>query len=79
MQRHVVSLKQTDVSEVRTVSTITVMMEAVRNSETLVYFNETTQSYIPGGCHLQINNLKCKTKMKVTQQFSAQTSNTKLN
>jgi hypothetical protein len=28
------------------------MMEAVRTSETSVYFNETTERYIPDGCHL---------------------------
>jgi hypothetical protein len=35
-------------------------MEAVRTSETLDYFNETTQSYIPGGSHLILSceNLK---------------------
>jgi hypothetical protein len=41
------------VSEVRTASTIAVMMEAVRTSETSVYFiNKTTRRYIPEGCHL---------------------------
>jgi hypothetical protein len=33
---------------------ITLMMEAVHTSETLVYFNETTQRYIPAGCHIHI-------------------------
>jgi hypothetical protein len=33
---------------------ITMMMEAVRTSETSVYFNETTRRYIPEGCHLQV-------------------------
>jgi hypothetical protein len=28
------------------------MMEAVRTSETLVYFNETTRRYTPEGYHL---------------------------
>jgi hypothetical protein len=32
------------------------MMEAVRTSETLVYFNDTTQSYIPEGSHLLIHS-----------------------
>jgi len=32
------------------------MMEAVCTSETLVYFNETTQSYIPEGSHLLIHS-----------------------
>jgi lipopolysaccharide biosynthesis regulator YciM len=31
-------------------------MEAVRTSETLVYFNEITQHYIPEGCDLQCRN-----------------------
>jgi hypothetical protein len=31
------------------------MMEAVRTSETSVYFNETTGRYIPESCHLQVN------------------------
>jgi hypothetical protein len=35
------------------------MMEAVCDSET-VYFNETTQHYIPEGCHLQ-NSFVLKT------------------
>jgi hypothetical protein len=54
MQRRVVTLKWTDVSEVRTASIIRVvnsfndvMMEAVRTSETTVNFNVTTQRYIP--------------------------------
>jgi hypothetical protein len=43
MYRRVVTLKQTDVSDVRTASIIRAMMEAVRTSETLVrlYFDET--------------------------------------
>jgi hypothetical protein len=28
------------------------MMEAIRTSETPVYFNKTTRRYIPEGCHL---------------------------
>jgi hypothetical protein len=40
-------LEQTDVSEIRTASTISLMMEAVHNSETSVYFKETTWRYIP--------------------------------
>jgi hypothetical protein len=37
------------------------MMEAVRTSETSVYFNETTRRFISEGCHLHIRrreNLK---------------------
>jgi len=49
--RRVVSLKYTDVSELRTASIIT-LMGTVRTSETSVYFNETTRLYIPEGCHL---------------------------
>jgi hypothetical protein len=30
----------------------TLIMEAVRTSETSVYFNETTRRYNPEGCHL---------------------------
>jgi hypothetical protein len=30
------------------------MMEAVRTSETSVYFIETTRRYIPQGCHHQV-------------------------
>jgi hypothetical protein len=45
---HVVSQKQTDISEVYTVSIIiTPMMEAVHTSETLVYLYNTTKRYIP--------------------------------
>jgi hypothetical protein len=47
-----------DVSEVRTVSIIrarliALMMEAVRISETSVYFHETSRRYIADSCHLQ--------------------------
>jgi hypothetical protein len=42
-----ISLKQTDVSEDLAI------MEAVRASETSAYFNDTTRSYIPDGCHLK--------------------------
>jgi hypothetical protein len=40
---------------------IAVMMEAVRISETFVYFNNITLRYIPEGCHLHtlgFQNLK---------------------
>jgi hypothetical protein len=33
------------------------MMEAVRTSETPVYFDETTRQNIPEGCHLTFLNL----------------------
>jgi hypothetical protein len=46
MWRHVVTLKSTDVSEVRTASFIALMMEAVRTSEKSVNFNVTTRHYI---------------------------------
>jgi hypothetical protein len=36
---------------------ITLMMEAVRTSETLVYSNKTTWRYIPEGSNLQFNGL----------------------
>jgi hypothetical protein len=32
----------------------TVMMEAVRTSETSVFLNEITQRYVSQGCHLQV-------------------------
>jgi hypothetical protein len=32
---------------------ISLIMEAVRTSETSVYFNETTWRYIPEGCYLR--------------------------
>jgi hypothetical protein len=35
-------------------SLITLMMEAVRTSETSLYFNETIWPYIPDTCHLNI-------------------------
>jgi hypothetical protein len=49
----IVSLKWTDVSEVRTASIITFLMEAVRISETPVYFKKTTPRYLPEDSHLQ--------------------------
>jgi hypothetical protein len=55
-------LKFTDVSEVRTSSTIiALMMEAVRTSETSVNFNVTTRRYILQDSKLHIHrreNLK---------------------
>jgi hypothetical protein len=51
-------LKYTDDSEVRNASiirainTIILMMEALRTSETSVYFMEITRRYIPAGYHL---------------------------
>jgi hypothetical protein len=39
-------LKYTDVSEVRT-EFIALIMDAVRTSETSVYFDDTTRRYIP--------------------------------
>jgi hypothetical protein len=47
MWGRVVTLKWTDVSEVRTASIIRVMNEEERASETSVHFNETTWRYIP--------------------------------
>jgi hypothetical protein len=40
------TLKLIDVSEVRTASIIRAMTEAVRTSETSVYFHDTSQRYI---------------------------------
>jgi hypothetical protein len=46
-----------DLSEVRTASIIAIMMEAVRTSETSVYY-ESTRRCIPEGYHLQrFNNV----------------------
>jgi hypothetical protein len=49
-------------------SLIGVMMEAVRTSETLVYFSETTWRYIPGGCNLHTCYQK-KLKSLAVMQF----------
>jgi hypothetical protein len=38
-------------------SVIALMMEAVRASETSIYFYDTARRHIPEGCHLQINPL----------------------
>jgi len=54
-QRRVVSLKYTDVSEMRTTSIIKAIIKAVCISETSVYSNETTRSYIPEDFNLQKN------------------------
>jgi hypothetical protein len=49
----IVSLTQTDVSEALSASIIrTVLIEAVRTSETSANFNETTPRYISEGSHL---------------------------
>jgi hypothetical protein len=47
MQRRVATLTWTNVSGVHTAYIITLMMEAVRTSETSVHFNETTPPYMP--------------------------------
>jgi hypothetical protein len=47
------NLVEVDVSEACTASIMAMMMEAVCASETSVYFNETTQCYIPECCNLQ--------------------------
>jgi hypothetical protein len=50
--RHVVSQKQTDVSEVRTASIVREkIINAVRTSETSVCLCETARRHIPGGSH----------------------------
>jgi hypothetical protein len=46
MQRRVVTFKFTDVSEVRTASIISLMIETVSTSETSVHSNQTTRRYI---------------------------------
>jgi hypothetical protein len=50
------------------------MLEAVCISETLVYFNETTQQYIPESCHFHTcchNNLKSYIILIIFQLFVA--------
>jgi hypothetical protein len=47
-------------------------MEAVRISETSVYFNETTRRCIPEGCHHPITQL-----IRITQKQRNQTNNNK--
>jgi hypothetical protein len=54
----VVSLKQTNTSEVGTASIIMAMMGAVHTSETLAYFNKSAWYYIPEGCDLHTCNHK---------------------
>jgi hypothetical protein len=39
------------------VSIISAVIEAVRTSETSVYFHEITQHYIPKSCHLHIHRI----------------------
>jgi hypothetical protein len=46
-QRHVVSLKQTSIFKA-------LMMEAVRTSETSIYFNLNTRWYIQEDCHIHV-------------------------
>jgi hypothetical protein len=41
-------------------------MEAVRTSETSVYFNETTRRYFPEGCHLHIYSVLDNTNVYVS-------------
>jgi hypothetical protein len=57
MQRHVVTLKLIDVSEVRTAYIIRAMMlAAVRTSETSVNFNTTIRRCIPEDSKLHIRH-----------------------
>jgi hypothetical protein len=71
-----VVLKQTDVSEVHATSVINALMEAVRTSETSVYFNETTRRSIPEGCSLHtcqvftLPNTSCVNKIPRRQNAS---------
>jgi hypothetical protein len=51
-QQSVVSFKKTEVSEVRTVSFIKPMVEAVRTSETSVYFNTEVFPRRPSPSHI---------------------------
>jgi hypothetical protein len=43
-----------DIALCSLVEFISLMMEAVRTSETSVYSNETTRRYVPEGSHLNI-------------------------
>jgi hypothetical protein len=54
--RRVASLELTDVSEMRTSSTITLMIEVVRTSEIPFYYNEATRRYIAEGSHLHFHS-----------------------
>jgi hypothetical protein len=60
MYCRVVTLKWTDVSEVRTASVIALMMDAVSASETSVNFNVTTQCYIPEDSKLNLESVSWK-------------------
>jgi hypothetical protein len=47
-------------------------MEALRTSETSVYFNKTSRRYIPEGCHIYknfalVSNLLLWKKLKVSR------------
>jgi hypothetical protein len=44
-------------------SIIALMMEAVRTSETSLYFNETIRRYIPEGCHFLIGSDISRTRL----------------
>jgi hypothetical protein len=55
----------------RTASIIALMMEAVRTSETSVYPNETTQSYILEGPNLHTRSRENLTRGLVHIQFSS--------
>jgi hypothetical protein len=71
MQRRVVTLKLTNVSEVRTASSIiTLVMKAVHTSETSVNFNVTTRRYIPEDSKLHTRrheNLKSHMTLHTSQ------------
>jgi hypothetical protein len=75
--RRVVSLQQTDVSEVCSASvicTIALKMEAVRTSVTSVCSKETTRCNIPGGFNLHTRrreNLKSHKNWKVLFNYWA--------
>jgi hypothetical protein len=75
MKRRLVTLKLTDVSEVRIaciVITIALMMDAVRTSKTSVNFNVTTRHYIPEDFNLHTRrreNLKSHISMLIISTF----------
>jgi hypothetical protein len=66
----VVSLRLTDVSDMRTASIITLMMKAIRTSEISVYFDETIRRYTPESCHLHnYSREKMKSHIMLTFLF----------
>jgi hypothetical protein len=73
MQRRVVTLKLTDVSEVRAASIMAQIMEAIRTSETSVNFNVTTRRCVPEDSKFYTRrgeNLKSHQIILLSQNYS---------